>query len=123
MFHSGDEEEAHAQQKERQEHSQHAQPDDGDEDGDNGIDYDGWPPWEQGHQTSAVEADGRATRKTTGGRRDRSRRNLQDAEVDVEPAVESPLSCISAGDSVLFDISSGCYPVYEKDSLLNSNVE
>ncbi|CAM9734750.1 unnamed protein product, partial [Hapterophycus canaliculatus] len=42
---------------------------------------------------------------------------------DVEPAVESPLSCISAGDSVLFDISSGCYPVYEKDSFLNSNVE
>lgn len=40
-----------------------------------------------------------------------------------EPAVESPLSCVSEGDSVIFDISSGCYPVYEKDSLLNSNKE
>ena len=40
-----------------------------------------------------------------------------------EPAVEHPLTCVSEGDSVLFDISSGCYPLYEKDSLLNSNLE
>lgn len=40
-----------------------------------------------------------------------------------EPAVAQPLTCVNQGDSVLFDISSGCYPVYDKDSLLNSNVE
>lgn len=40
-----------------------------------------------------------------------------------EPAIEHPLACIGAGDSVLFDISSGCFPEYEKDSLLNTNPE
>lgn len=48
------------------------------------------------------------------------RRRLVD---EAEPAVEHPLGCVSEGDSVLFDISSGCYPEYEKDSLLNSNAE
>ncbi|CAM9390848.1 unnamed protein product, partial [Pylaiella littoralis] len=67
-----------------------------------------------------VEEEGRATRKRT-GKRDMHRRSLQDS--DAEPAVESPLTCVSQGDSVLFDISSGCYPVYQKDSLLNSNLE
>lgn len=49
-------------------------------------------------------------------------RKLDDASTE-EPAIEHPLSCMGAGDSVLFDISSGCFPVYEKDSLLNSNLE
>jgi hypothetical protein len=38
-----------------------------------------------------------------------------------EPTVTSPLVCIALGDSLLFDISAGCYPVYQRDSLLNSN--
>jgi hypothetical protein len=38
-----------------------------------------------------------------------------------EPTVTSPLVCIALGDSLLFDISKGCYPVYQRDSLLNSN--
>jgi hypothetical protein len=41
--------------------------------------------------------------------------------VSSEPTVTSPLVCIALGDSLLFDISKGCYPVYQRDSLLNSN--
>lgn len=67
------------------------------------------------------DAEERDQDKKSTWRRDLSRRNL--AGTDTGPAVESPLSCVSEGDSVIFDISSGCYPVYEKDSLLNSNTE
>lgn len=82
-------------------------------DDDDEFDFDGRPPWEHANEITA--------RKKRTGRRDMSRRSLQYS--DGEPAVESPLSCVSQGDSVLFDISSGCYPVYQKDSLLNSNLE
>ncbi|CAK9096936.1 Putative uncharacterized protein MYH16 (Myosin heavy chain 16 pseudogene) (myosin heavy polypeptide 5) [Durusdinium trenchii] len=44
------------------------------------------------------------------------RRNLEQA-----PSVSQPILCIQAGDSVIFDVSSGAFPVYKKDSLLNSN--
>lgn len=91
--------------------------------GDDRLDNYGRPPWEHTNWILGdLEGDEEATRKSTreGDNRD-TRRSLQ--ESGVEPAVESPLSCVSEGDSVLFDISSGCYPVYEKDSLLNSNLE
>lgn len=68
-----------------------------------------------------VREQGRAEKTTR--RRDRTRRSLVDTDSDAEPAIESPLSCVGQGDSVIFDISSGCYPIYEKDSLLNSNPE
>ena len=37
------------------------------------------------------------------------------------PVISNPLVCIKVGDSILFDISTGFYPVYVKDSLLNTN--
>ncbi|KAG5175440.1 hypothetical protein JKP88DRAFT_172331 [Tribonema minus] len=40
-----------------------------------------------------------------------------------EPSIASPLTCIAVGDSLLFDISAGCYPVYQKDSLLNTDAD
>lgn len=93
--------------------------------GNDGFNFYGRSPW--GHANWLVEdlegGEDTTKKKITGGesRRGSRRRSLQAS--DAEPAVESPLSCISQGDSVLFDISSGCYPVYEKDSLLNSNLE
>ncbi|CAM9294549.1 unnamed protein product, partial [Choristocarpus tenellus] len=39
----------------------------------------------------------------------------------VEPTILNPLACIGRGDSILFDISSQCYPVYDKNSMLNTN--
>jgi hypothetical protein len=48
------------------------------------------------------------------------RRMLQEAGM-VDVAITNPLTCISRNDSLLFDTRSGCYPVYEKDSLLNTN--
>lgn len=71
-------------------------------------------PWEEA-QRARDEDDDQTVKRRRG-------RSLADASTD-EPAVEHPLSCVSEGDSVLFDLSSGCYPVYEKDSLLNSNLE
>lgn len=108
------------QQRQRQRDSDGVDDDNGDDDGDDEFGYDGRPPWKQANRIMRVEEEGRATRKRT-GKRDMHRRSLQDS--DAEPAVESPLTCVSQGDSVLFDISSGCYPVYQKDSLLNSNLE
>lgn len=37
------------------------------------------------------------------------------------PTLKNPLVCIKAGDSITFSISNKRYPVYEKDSLLNTN--
>ncbi len=79
------------------------------------------PAREQADWTMRVQEQDRV--KTSSWRRDRTRRSLLDTDSDGEPAIESPLSCVNQGDSVIFDISSGCYPVYEKDSLLNSNPE
>lgn len=33
----------------------------------------------------------------------------------------APVSCLRLGDGIFFDVSSGTYPVYSKDSLLNTN--
>lgn len=100
------EREAHLQEQE------HA--DDSYDDDEGRYDYYGHPSWmmsvQERHQV-----------KKSTWRRGLSRRSLVDTET--EPVVESPLSCVSQGDAVIFDISSGCYPVYEKDSLLNSNKE
>lgn len=68
------------------------------------------------------EQAGRRKRNNRRNKRRRRRRRL-DGDDTGEPAVEHPLTCVSEGDAVLFDISSGCYPLYEKDSLLNSNLE
>ena len=72
-------------------------------------------------QAEEEEEEEQAGRRTKNSRRSRGRRLVGDDTG--EPAVEHPLTCVSEGDSVLFDISSGCYPLYEKDSLLNSNLE
>eukprot|EP00752_Nemacystus_decipiens_P010330 g9202.t1 len=98
--------EAHLQEQKQAE-------DDYDVDGENRFNY-GHPPW-------MMDVQERDQPKNSASWRDLSRRKL--VGTGTEPAVESPLSCVSEGDAVLFDISSGCYPVYEKDSLLNSNTE
>ena len=85
-----------------------------DADGEESFDFYGHPSW-------IMDVQERDQAKKSTWRRDLGRRNL--VEAGTEPAVESPLSCVSEGDAVIFDISSGCYPVYEKDSLLNSNKE
>ena len=69
------------------------------------------------------EEEEQAGRRKRNDRRSRRRRRRLDGDDTGEPAVEHPLTCVSEGDAVLFDISSGCYPLYEKDSLLNSNLE
>lgn len=90
-------------------------------DHDEEFDYDWRSPWGHANENvMGVQEEDEAARKRA-GTRDMNRRFLQHS--GTEPAVESPLSCVSQGDSVLFDISSGCYPVYHKDSLLNSNLE
>ena len=43
-------------------------------------------------------------------------RRLQD-----DASITNPTVCIDAGDSVIFSVTSTSYPVYMKDSLLNSN--
>ena len=43
-------------------------------------------------------------------------RRLQD-----DASITNPTVCIDAGDSVVFSVTSTSYPVYMKDSLLNSN--
>ena len=40
-----------------------------------------------------------------------------------DPVIENPVVCIRAGDSIMFDVSNEDYPVYAKDSLLNTNDE
>ena len=72
--------------------------------------------WEAGWEKGWEEREGEKTRHNI-----KSTRKLQTSTA--QPSIEHPLSCISQGDSVLFDISSGCHPVYEKDSLLNSNLK
>jgi len=37
-----------------------------------------------------------------------------------DPAIPNPVTCIQANDAVLFDVSNQNYPVYVKDSLLNT---
>lgn len=37
------------------------------------------------------------------------------------PSLSNPISCLSAGSTIVFDISKDSYPVYVKDSLLNTN--
>ena len=37
------------------------------------------------------------------------------------PTMSNPIVCISAGSSVIFDITNTQYPIYLKDSLLNTN--
>jgi hypothetical protein len=37
------------------------------------------------------------------------------------PTLTNPVVCIKLGDSIIFDISNDNYPVYDKDSLLNTN--
>ena len=37
--------------------------------------------------------------------------------------MSNPVTCVALGDALLFDVSSGCYPVYQRDSLLNSNAQ
>ena len=37
------------------------------------------------------------------------------------PTMMNPIVCISAGSSVIFDITNTQYPIYLKDSLLNTN--
>lgn len=115
-------EDAILQDKERQRQAPHGGDGDGVGEGghDDEFDYDGRSPWEHANGIMGVQEENEAAWKRT-GTRDMNRRFLQDS--GAEPAVESPLSCVSQGDSVLFDISSGCYPVYQKDSLLNSNLE
>lgn len=90
-------------------------------DGEDSMNFYERPAWEQEDWALRVREPDQAKKSTS--RRDRTRRSLLDTDSDEEPAIESPLSCVSKGDSVIFDISSGCYPVYEKDSLLNSNPE
>lgn len=106
------ERQAHLQEQEQAENGYDV------DDGDERFDYYGHPSW-----TMEVREGEQLKKSTSTWRRDMSRRSLVDTDSDTEPAVESPLSCVSEGDSVIFDISSGCYPVYEKDSLLNSNKE
>jgi hypothetical protein len=48
-----------------------------------------------------------------------NRRKL--STVTTYPSVSQPVVCIRIGDGVVFDISKGFYPVYMKDSLLNTN--
>lgn len=104
---SGDLGEAHLQEEEQAE-------DGYDVGGEERFDFYGHPSW-------MMDVEGRDQAEKSPWRRDLSRRSL--VGTGTEPAVESPLSCVSEGDAVIFDISSGCYPVYEKDSLLNSNKE
>ncbi|CAM9787208.1 unnamed protein product, partial [Laminaria digitata] len=77
-------------------------------------------PEKEEEEEEKGQGGGRREKNNNSRRRRRRRLNGDDTG---EPAVEHPLTCVSEGDSVLFDISSGCYPVYEKDSLLNSNAE
>jgi hypothetical protein len=42
-------------------------------------------------------------------------------ETDAE--LSNPAVCVSAGDSIVFDVTSDAYPVYVKDSLVNTNSE
>ena len=42
-------------------------------------------------------------------------------DTTTSPAVTNPIVCISAGDSIIFDVTNTRYPVYQKDSLLNTN--
>lgn len=81
------------------------------------------PPEHDAEEEEEQKAVGRRRRRRTRRKDNRRRRRRLVGEDTGEPAVESPLTCVSEGDSVLFDISSGCYPLYEKDSLLNSNAE
>lgn len=76
----------------------------------------------------AIPAGDRRPAPTAGwgnGQRDLAEESADDGQgaAEAEPAVEDPLVCIAEGDSLLFDISSGCYPEYDKDSLLNTNAE
>ena len=49
----------------------------------------------------------------------RSRSLQDDSSIGLE--LKNPLVCIKNGDSILFDVSKDNYPVYIKDSLLNTN--
>ena len=51
------------------------------------------------------------------------RRRLQDANASstADVALRSPLACLHLGDSLLFSVSRASYPVYLKDSLMNTN--
>ena len=35
--------------------------------------------------------------------------------------IDDPLTCVELGDSILFTITNESYPVYDEDSLLNTN--
>ena len=48
-----------------------------------------------------------------------SKRRL--ANTTTYPTVSNPLVCIKVGDSILFEASGSSYPVYMKDSLINTN--
>lgn len=40
---------------------------------------------------------------------------------DTPSEMPAPVSCLRLGDGIFFDVSSGAYPLYNKDSLLNTN--
>lgn len=86
----------------------------------NQLPHQDYQDFDDGSQQWDDTIDSSVTQERQARKGSRQERTLQ-AAVD-DPAVDHPLSCISEGDSVLFDISSQCYPIYEKDSLLNSNL-
>lgn len=42
-------------------------------------------------------------------------------ELSSDPTMSNPIVCMQAGDSIVFSVSNAAYPVYEKDSMLNTN--
>lgn len=64
--------------------------------------------------TTGTTSNTTTTTNTTAGRQNR---NLQ---VSSE-GISNPVWCIKAGDTMLFSVSRSNYPVYNKDSLLNTN--
>ena len=48
-----------------------------------------------------------------------SSRNLQTSNLTT---ISNPLMCINQGDSIIFDVNNENYPIYDKDLLINSNL-
>jgi len=46
---------------------------------------------------------------------------LDTRRLSVDPVISNPAVCLNVGDSIVFSISAKSYPVYVKDSLLNTN--
>ena len=49
------------------------------------------------------------------------RRQLISRELSSDPAIANPIVCMKQGDSIVFAVTNAAYPIYQKDSMLNTN--